>query len=119
MSLFGSKQEEEKAAVNWERKMASVLVTHEFGLLFEALSEGLKSTNAELRSACFVSATWLVEMLKVLPDTGVRGAARVCLLNQFTSIFESSKDTEDKALSLLVLSSFIQEPGESKSLVWY
>ncbi|PON50525.1 Regulatory associated protein of TOR [Parasponia andersonii] len=102
--------EEEKAAENWERKMASVLVSHEFGLLFEALSEGLKSTDAEMYSACFVSATWLVDMLKVLPDTGVRGAARVCLLKRFASIFKSSRDTEDKALSLLALSSFIQEP---------
>lgn len=94
--------------------MASVLVSHEFGLLFEALSEGLKSTNAELCSKCFISATWLVDMLKVLPDTGVRGAARVCLLKHFISIFKSSRDTEDRALSLLALSSFIQDPGKAK-----
>ncbi|XP_024024111.1 putative E3 ubiquitin-protein ligase LIN-1 [Morus notabilis] len=102
--------EEKKAADNWERKMASVLVSHEFGLLFEAFSEGLKSTNAELCSKCFISATWLVDMLKVLPDTGVRGAARVCLLKHFISIFKSSRYTEDRALSLLALSSFIQDP---------
>ncbi|XP_062090820.1 putative E3 ubiquitin-protein ligase LIN-1 isoform X2 [Humulus lupulus] len=102
--------EEEKAADNWERKMASVLVSHEFGLLFEALSEGLRSTDAELCSTCFISATWLVDMLKVLPDTGVRGAARVCLLKRFASIFKSSRDTENKTLSLLALTSFIQEP---------
>ncbi|KAL5572637.1 hypothetical protein UlMin_022234 [Ulmus minor] len=103
--------EEEKAAEGWERKMAYVLVSHEFGLLFEALSEGLKSTNApELWSACFVSTVWLLHMLKVLPDTGIRGTARVCLLKSLISIFKSSKDTEDKALSLLALSSFIQDP---------
>ncbi|KAF4389991.1 hypothetical protein F8388_002933 [Cannabis sativa] len=107
-----SLKEEEKAAENWERKMASVLVSHEFGLLFEALSEGLRSTDSELCSTCFISATWLVDMLKTLPDTGVRGAARVCLLKRFASIFKSSRNTEEKILSLLALSSFIQEPGE-------
>ncbi|XP_059634944.1 putative E3 ubiquitin-protein ligase LIN [Cornus florida] len=102
--------EEEKAADEWERRMAFVLVSHEFGLLFEALSEGLKSRYAELCSACFVSATWLVHMLTVLPDTGLRGAARVCLLKRFVSIFKSAKDTEDRALSMLALNSFIRDP---------
>ncbi|KAK9269400.1 hypothetical protein L1049_001173 [Liquidambar formosana] len=72
--------------------------------------EGLKSRYAELCSACFVSATWLVHMLTVLPDTGIRGAARVCLLKHFISIFKSAKDTEDKALSMLALSSFTHDP---------
>ncbi|KAK3001601.1 hypothetical protein RJ639_021148, partial [Escallonia herrerae] len=101
--------EEEKAAEEWERKMAFVLVSHEFGLLFEALAEGLKSSYAELCSACFVSATWLVHMLTLLPDTGIRGAARVCLLKRFVSIFKSAKDIDDKALSMLALSSFIRD----------
>lgn len=95
--------------------MVSALVSHEFGLLFEALSEGLKGTNAELCSKCFIIATWLVDMLKVLPDTGVRGAARICLLKPIISIFKSSRDTEDRALSLLALSSFIRDHGTSKS----
>ncbi|KAA8534947.1 hypothetical protein F0562_029950 [Nyssa sinensis] len=102
--------EEEKAADEWERRMAFVLVSHEFGLLFEALSEGLKSRYAELCSACFVSATWLVHMLTVLPDTGLRGAARVCLLKRLVSIFKSAKDTDDRALSMLALNSFIRDP---------
>ncbi|CAN6729296.1 unnamed protein product [Malus baccata var. baccata] len=102
--------EEEKAADNWERKMAFALASHEFGLLFEALAEGLKSRYAELCSACFVSATWLVHMLNVLPDAGIRGAARVFLLKRYLSIFKSAKDTDDKALSMLGLSSFIQDP---------
>ncbi|KAK3041708.1 hypothetical protein RJ639_001518, partial [Escallonia herrerae] len=103
------RKEEEEAAEEWERKMAFVLVSHEFGLLFEALAEGLRSRYAELCSACFVSATWLVHMLTLLPDTGVRGAARVCLFKRFVSIFKSAKDTEDKALSMLALSSFISD----------
>ncbi|GKG42137.1 hypothetical protein Tco_0476435, partial [Tanacetum coccineum] len=44
---FYLKREEEKAAEEWERKAAFVLVSHEFGLIFEALSEGLKSRYAE------------------------------------------------------------------------
>ncbi|KAI3709555.1 hypothetical protein L2E82_39319 [Cichorium intybus] len=102
--------DEEKAAQEWERKMAFVLTSHEFGLIFEALSEGLKSRYAEVCSASFVCATWLVHMLKVLPDTGIQGAARICLLNRFVSIFKSAKDSEDKALSMLALSSFIHDP---------
>ncbi|OVA08576.1 WD40 repeat [Macleaya cordata] len=102
--------EEEKAADEWERKMSFVLASHEFGLLFEALAEGLKSRYAEVSSACFVSATWLTYMLTILPDTGIRGAARSCLLKQFVTIFKSARDTEDRALAMLALRSFIQDP---------
>ena len=91
--------------------MAFVLVTHEFGIIFEALAEGLRSRYAELSSACLVAATWLVHMLSILPDTGVRGAARVCLMKCFVSIFKSSKDNEDKLLSMLALNSFICDTG--------
>ncbi|KAK9148604.1 hypothetical protein Scep_007361 [Stephania cephalantha] len=101
---------EDKAADEWERKMAFALVGHEFGLLFEALAEGMKSEEKKLSSACFVSATWLTNMLTVLPDTGIRGAARVCLLKQSISIFKSARDVEDKALAMLALSSFLQDP---------
>ncbi|GMP59804.1 hypothetical protein CsSME_00022937 [Camellia sinensis var. sinensis] len=101
--------EEEKAAEEWERKMAFALVSHESGLVFEALAVGLKSRYAELCSACFVSATWLLQMLNVLPDTGVRGTARVCLLKRFLSLFKSAKDKEDKVLSMLALNSFIRD----------
>ncbi|XP_048228410.1 putative E3 ubiquitin-protein ligase LIN-1 [Ricinus communis] len=111
--------EEEQAAENWERKMAFALISHEFGLIFEALAEGLKSRNADLRSACFVSATWLVHMLGVLPDTGIRGAARVCLLKCFITIFKSAKDTEDKVLALLALKSFINDPEGLRDLTSY
>eukprot|EP00258_Populus_trichocarpa_P029487 XP_024445506.1 putative E3 ubiquitin-protein ligase LIN-2 isoform X2 [Populus trichocarpa] len=102
--------EEEKAAEEWERKMAFALVSYEFGLLFEALAEGMRSRCAELRSACFVSATWLVHMLGILPDTGIRAAARVCFLKLLIEIFTSSKDIEHKVLSLVALNSFIKDP---------
>ncbi|KAK9102738.1 hypothetical protein Sjap_019992 [Stephania japonica] len=101
---------EEKASDEWERKIAFALASHEFGLLFEALAEGMKSEEKKLSSVCFVSATWLTNMLTVLPDTGIRGAAQVCLLKQFISIFKSARDVEDKALAMLALSSFLQDP---------
>ncbi|MCL7039067.1 hypothetical protein MKW94_023270 [Papaver nudicaule] len=110
LSMSEENLEDEKAADEWEKKMAFVLVSHEFGLLFEALAEGLQSKHAEVASACFVSSTWLTYMLSILPDTGVRGAARSCLLKHYVSIFKSTRDTEDKALALLSLSSFIHDP---------
>lgn len=91
--------------------MAFVLVNHEVGIIFEALSEGLKSRYAEICSGSFISATWLLHMLTLLPDTGIKETARVCLLKRFMSIFKSAKDTEDKALSMLALSSFMHDPG--------
>ncbi|KAL9151413.1 hypothetical protein ABFS82_11G050100 [Erythranthe guttata] len=102
--------EDERNAEEWERKVAFVLVSHEFGLVFEALAEGLKSKYEELQSLCFMTATWLVYMLSILPDTGIRGAARVCLLKHFISIFKSDKDTENRALAMLALNSFTRDP---------
>lgn len=96
--------------------MAFALVSYEFGLLFEALAEGMRSRCAELRSACFLSATWLVHMLGILPDTGIRAAARVCFLKLLIEIFTSSKDIEHKVLSLLALNSFIKDPGMQQAL---
>ncbi|XWS17290.1 hypothetical protein CRYUN_Cryun33cG0054600 [Craigia yunnanensis] len=116
---FEDISEEEKAADAWEIKMAFVLVSHEFGLLFEALAEGLKSRSAELYSACFLAATWLVYMLSVIPETGIRGSARVCLLKHFILIFKSTKDIEDRTLSLLALKSFIHDPEGLHDLTSY
>lgn len=91
--------------------MAYVLVNHEDGLIFEALAEGLKSRQAEICLGCFLSATWLLNMLTHLPEIGVQEIARACLLKRFVSIFKSAKDTEDKTISMLALSSFIHDPG--------
>lgn len=104
-------QEDEKGAEEWERKVAFVLVSHEFGLVFEALAEGLKSDFEELQSVCFMIAAWLVYMLSVLPDTGIRGAARVCLLHHLVSTFKTETNTEERALSMLGLNTFIRDPG--------
>ncbi|XP_042429376.1 putative E3 ubiquitin-protein ligase LIN isoform X1 [Zingiber officinale] len=111
--------EEEKAAEAWERKMAFALVSHEFGLLFEALSDGLKSRNLELSSSCLVLATWLSYMLSLLPDTGVRGAARVCLMKQFITILKSARHTDEKALSMLALRSFMHDQEGLFNLTLY
>ncbi|KAK1266062.1 putative E3 ubiquitin-protein ligase LIN-1 [Acorus gramineus] len=111
--------EEEKATDAWERKTAYVLVSHEFGLIFEALAEGLKSRHAQLSSACLVSAAWLTHMLAVLPDTGLRGAARVCLLKRFVSIFKSARDDDDKALAMLALRSFMYDSEGLQDLALY
>uniref|UniRef100_A0A9I9DXI9 RING-type E3 ubiquitin transferase n=1 Tax=Cucumis melo TaxID=3656 RepID=A0A9I9DXI9_CUCME len=103
-------REEERAADEWERKMAFVLISHDFGLLFEPLAKGLKSKFAALFSACFVSATWLSHMLRSLPDTGILETARVCLLDHFLSIFTTTTDVEEKTLGLLAINSFVHEP---------
>lgn len=107
-----NQQEDEKAADDWERKIASVLVSQEFGILFEALADGMKSRIPELRSTCFISATWLVYMLTILPDTGIQGAARVCLLKQFVTKLNSAKDVDDRILSMLALKSFLHFSGK-------
>ncbi|KAJ0698574.1 hypothetical protein HanLR1_Chr10g0381371 [Helianthus annuus] len=85
-------KEEEKAAQEWEKKMAFVLVNHEAGLIFEALAEGLKSRHAEICMECFVSATWLLDMLTHLPEMGIQEIARICLLKRFVSILNGIRD---------------------------
>ncbi|XP_052118346.1 putative E3 ubiquitin-protein ligase LIN-1 isoform X1 [Arachis duranensis] len=110
---------EENAAEDWERKAASVLVSHDCGLLFEALADGLKSQNEELRSACFISATWLIYMITILPDTGIQGAARVFFLKHFIFILKSAEDTEDRILAMLALKSFLHFDDGLRDLTSY
>ena len=86
-------------------------MSHEFGLVFEALSECLKSKNAELFTTSLVCATWLVYMLSLLPDTGVLGAARVCLLRQFVIVLRSAKHGSDRVLAMVALRSFMNDRG--------
>ncbi|CAM0880521.1 unnamed protein product [Alopecurus aequalis] len=100
---------EDKAAWEWERKTAYAVVSHEFGLALEALSECLESKNAELFAASLVCAVWLVHMLSLLPDTGVLGAARVCLLRQLVLVLRSAKHGSDRALAMVALRSFMND----------
>lgn len=51
-------------------------------------------------------------MLTILPDTGIQGAARVCLLKQLITKLNSSKEVEDKILSMLALNSFLHFSGK-------
>jgi hypothetical protein len=105
-------QEEGKAASEWERKAAYAVVSHEFGLVFEALSECLRTKNAELFTTSLVCATWLVYMLSLLPDTGVLGAARVCLLRHFVVVLRSAKHGSDRVLAMVALRSFMNDRGQ-------
>lgn len=86
-------------------------MSHEFGLVFEALSECLRSKNAELFTTSLVCATWLVYMLSLLPDTGVQGAARVCMLRQFVIVLRSAKHGSDRVLAMVALRSFMNDRG--------
>ncbi|GJN06533.1 hypothetical protein PR202_ga24268 [Eleusine coracana subsp. coracana] len=101
--------DEAKAVSEWERKTAYALVSHEFGLVFEALSECLKTNNADLFTTSLVCATWLVYMLSLLPDTGVLGAARVCLLRQLVVVLRSAKHGSDRVLAMVALRSFMND----------
>jgi hypothetical protein len=87
------------------------VVSHEFGLVFEALSECLRTKNAELFTTSLVCAAWLVHMLSLLPDTGVLGAARVCLLRQFVVVLRSAKHGSDRVLAMVALRSFMNDRG--------
>ncbi|CAL0323997.1 unnamed protein product [Lupinus luteus] len=111
---------EETAADDWERKIAYALVSHDSGILFEALADGLmKSQSAELSAACFISATWLIYMLTILPDTGIQGVARACFLKRFVSILKSALDIEDRILSMLALKSFLHFHDGLRELTFY
>ncbi|KAM0913621.1 hypothetical protein ACQ4PT_012049 [Festuca glaucescens] len=110
---------EDKAAWEWERKTAYAVVSHEFGLALEALSECLESKNAELFAASLVCAVWLVHMLSVLPDTGVLGAARVCLLRQLVLVLRSAKHGSDRALAMVALRSFMNDREGMQDIATY
>lgn len=102
-------EEEDTAARNWERRVASVLVSYEFGLMFEALGDCLESKSVQLARSSLVAATWLTHMLTIVPDTGVKGAARQCLLEKFVRVLKSHKRLEDRALAALGLHTFIYD----------
>ncbi|XP_024930397.3 putative E3 ubiquitin-protein ligase LIN-1 [Ziziphus jujuba] len=104
-------EEEEKAVTSWEKKVAFVLCNHEKGSIFKALEECLKSSCLEMVKSCLVIATWLTYMLSILPDTGVKVAARKCLLEEFVSFLQSSKNLEEKILAALALRSFMSDPA--------
>ncbi|KAL5557877.1 hypothetical protein UlMin_034088 [Ulmus minor] len=112
-------EEEEKAMSAWEKKVAFVLCNHEGGSIFKALEECLRSSSLEMAKSCLVIATWLTHMLLVIPDTGVKVAARKCLLDDFINVLQSSKNLEEKILATLALRTYISDPDATKVLGVY
>ncbi|KAF6154834.1 hypothetical protein GIB67_033863 [Kingdonia uniflora] len=112
-------EEEEKAASSWEKRIAFVLCNHENGSIFTTLEECFKSNSLEIAKSCLVIATWLIQMLTNLPETGVRDIARQRLLDQFINVLLSSKNLEEKVLATLALKSFIKDQDALTELGTY
>ncbi|KAI4324399.1 hypothetical protein MLD38_029894 [Melastoma candidum] len=111
--------EEEKAATSWEKRVAFVLCNHEKGSIFRALEECLKSNSIEMARICLIIATWLTHMLLILPDTGVKSAARKCFLDEFINVLQSSRNVEEKILATLAIRTFINDPAALEELGTY
>ncbi|KAL0912612.1 hypothetical protein M5K25_018596 [Dendrobium thyrsiflorum] len=112
-------EEEAKAMSIWERRVAFVLCNHENGAIFKALEECLMSKSMEMTKSCLVIATWLIHILNILPDTGVRVIASRCLLDHLLDILESSKSMEEKVLATLALKNLFSDPDLDKGVVAY
>ncbi|KAJ9186445.1 hypothetical protein P3X46_002017 [Hevea brasiliensis] len=117
--LAETMEDEEKAASSWEKKVAFVLCNHEKGSIFKALEECFKSNSLEMAKSCLVISTWLTYMLSVLPDTGVREAARKSLLDEFINVLQSSRNMEEKILATLALKTFVIDPAALEELGKY
>ncbi|KAJ8762191.1 hypothetical protein K2173_007346 [Erythroxylum novogranatense] len=117
--LTETKVAEEKAANSWEKRVAFVLCNHEKGSIFKAIEECFKSNSLEMAKSCLVVSTWLVYMLSVLPDTGVRDAARKSLLDEFINLLQSSKNMKEMLLATLALKTFVNDPAALEELAKY
>ncbi|KAL6216259.1 hypothetical protein ACLB2K_009482 [Fragaria x ananassa] len=117
--LIETMEEEEKALSSWQKRVAFVLCNHEKGSIFKALEECLKSNSIEMAKSCLVIATWLIHMLSVLPDTGVKISARNALLEELVNVLQSSNNLEEKILATLALKSFVSEPAALEALGVY
>ena len=105
-------EDEEKAVSSWEKRVAFVLCNHEKGSIFKALEECFKSNSLETAKSCLVISIWLIYMLSVLPDTGVKSAARKSLLDEFINVLQSTRNMEEKILATLALRTFVSDPGK-------
>ncbi|KAL3733287.1 hypothetical protein ACJRO7_022762 [Eucalyptus globulus] len=117
--LAETMEEEEKAANSWERRVAFVLCNHERGVIFKALEECLKSNSIEMAKSCLVIAAWLTYILSVLPDTGMKNAARKSFLEELINVLQSSKNLEEKILATLAIKTFIGDPVALEELGMY
>lgn len=115
--LSVSREEEERACREWEKRVAGALVNFENGLILEGLGRGMKSQTMALARPCTITITWLMHMLPLLPDTGVQEKARKNLMPEFIRNLKSSKDMEDKALAVLSLHSFIDDSEGLQEIV--
>lgn len=66
-----------------------------------------------MAKSCLVISTWLTYMLSILPDTGVREAARKSLLDEFINVLQSSRNMEEKILATLALKTFVMDLGKT------
>ncbi|XP_065880979.1 putative E3 ubiquitin-protein ligase LIN-1 [Euphorbia lathyris] len=117
--LAETMDDEEKARNSWETKVAFVLCNHEKGSIFKALEECLKSNSLEMAKLCLVISTWLIYMLSVLPDTGVRVVARKSLLDEFINVLQSSRNMEERILATLALRTFVLDPAALEEMEKY
>ncbi|XP_048226938.1 putative E3 ubiquitin-protein ligase LIN-1 isoform X2 [Ricinus communis] len=117
--LAETMEDEEKAASSWETKVAFVLCNHEKGSIFKGLEECFKSNSIEMAKSCLVISTWLVYMLSVLPDIGVREVARKYLLDEFINVLQSSRNIEEKILAALALKTFVIDGAALEELEKY
>eukprot|EP01018_Ginkgo_biloba_P029292 Gb_13711 [translate_table: standard] len=101
--------EDKKAADDWERKMASVLVANGKSL-FEALARSLSSGIPELAKPCLVTATWLNCALASMPDTGMQLVACSILLPQLIKSLQPDRQVKERALASLSLHSYMKNP---------
>ncbi|PQQ21567.1 putative E3 ubiquitin-protein ligase LIN-1 isoform X2 [Prunus yedoensis var. nudiflora] len=72
-----------------------------------------------MAKSCLVIATWLTNMLSILPDTGVKREARKALLDEFINVLQSSNNLEEKILATLALKSFVNDPAALEALGVY
>ncbi|KAJ6920882.1 hypothetical protein NC651_014452 [Populus alba x Populus x berolinensis] len=117
--LAETMEDEEKAVSSWEKRVAFVLCNHEKGSIFKALEECFKSNSLETAKSCLVISTWLIYMLSVLPDTGVKSAARKSLLDEFINVLLSTRNMEEKILATLALRTFVSDPAALEELGKY
>ncbi|XP_073263630.1 putative E3 ubiquitin-protein ligase LIN-1 [Populus alba] len=113
-NLAESMEDEERAESSWEKRVAFVLSNHEKGSIFKALQECFKSNSLESAKSCLVISTWLIYMLSVLPDTGVKSAAPAlealgkyakCIYRTLRKLKRSSPVVTDVLKSLMKMSS--------------
>ncbi|BFI30157.1 hypothetical protein MPTK2_3g09570 [Marchantia polymorpha subsp. ruderalis] len=97
-----SLDEEEKAADDWDKRMA-VAVLGSGRPLIEALGTVLPSKSSKMARLCVVTAAWLTCALRSMPESGLQVYARNCFLPSLVAILQPGRDVEEKVLACLSL----------------